>query len=147
MKCVRTLYLVFAVMLCTGLLAPVGQGQGQDGETQKDRTTDEESSEDELPLIMPFWLRCLGWVVLGLFGAGAIGARLRGKPTGLVILVIFAFTGYRTYAAWQADISVIPPLLCFAVAIALGGMAKTAGDSYLEDDEEGWSRLKRRDDS
>jgi hypothetical protein len=90
-----------------------------------------------------FVIRALGWIIVGLFGAGSLGAFLRGKPTLLFVIAVVGVAAYRAYAAFQSGISVIPPLICIAVVFLLGGLAKSSGDLYLEDDDKGYSRLKR----
>jgi hypothetical protein len=85
------------------------------------------SSHHWLPMVLSYPI----WIGVGLYGAGALGALLRGKrETLLVLAAIVGAAGYGIFLSWKGLAPWLPPAICLAIIVLLGGVAKTAGDEH-----------------
>jgi hypothetical protein len=113
-------------------LRTIAQEPPSNDNLQPDAQSTDTASEDTHTTIS-FSTRCIGWVVLGFFGAGGCGAYMRRRPTSLVLCAILVFAVFRTFASAQLRISIIPPLICIAMTFLLGPVAKTAANEAVSE--------------
>ncbi len=129
MRTKRTICFAFFIITNSGLFL-----LAQQGSLPANSVPSEEIHLESLPL----WLRCIGWSVLGFFGAGSIGAWLRAGLPGaefqgkipLFVIGVFCFAGYSIYCSWLEEISIVPPVLCILIMLLLGTIAKTSADDH-----------------
>ncbi len=73
-------------------------------------------------------LRFAGWIIVGFFGAGGLGAYLRRRPTGFLVVILWCWIAYGFYGAWIEGITLWPPLVALIMSIVLAPVAKQAAD-------------------